>query len=203
MKPRLLLCLGALTFFAGCTITKEIGRRGDATLYRTKSWWPMAYPYSIALERVPLDRPGRYRFDVKGLSEAPMSNFNLRIHSAEPLVDLSGEHLNKSTLNSAGFRSCSIRMRIRDNRGVELQAETIHCGVKTWFVESSLKGNYWIWYPSSPEYPNFPEGDFSILLEVVSPSLTSGDYLKIQGMGFPHFQPKEQAITNKGIESNG
>lgn len=200
---RLLLLLSAVAFVAGCTTTKEIGSRGDVTLYRTKSWWPMAYPYSIGFDRVPLDRPGRYHFDVTGLREAPMTRFDLRVHSAEPLVDQSGGHLNKSPLPSAGFRSCAIHLGISDNRGNKLHAETLRFSEKTWFVESKRRGKYWVSYPTRPDCPDFPEGDFSITVEVISPSRTSGDYLKIQGMGFPAFEPEAQTTANKRMESNG
>lgn len=185
MVPRPLILLAILVLVTGCTTTKEVGPRGDATLYQTKSWWPMVYPYSITFEQIPIDRPGRYRFNVVGLHEAPLCNFDLCIASTEPMVDSSEGQLNKKPLPSAGFKSCVIRLRITDDRGIKLHAETLQLADAMWFLGTERRGNYSISHRTGGPYSRYPKGDFAVSVEVLKPSKTKGDYLKIEGLGFP------------------
>ena len=201
MKLLLPVWLGAILFFAGCTTTREIGSRGDATLYESKSCWPMVYPFSITFEQVPLDRPGSYHFSVVNLREGSMSRFDLRVHSPQPLVDPSGAHVNKDPLPSAGFASCAVRLRIADASGTTFLAETLRFGDKTWFIESKQRRNYRVSYPTGPKYPNFPAGNFSVSVDVIAPSGTGGDYLTIQGMGFPRFPATDPTTANMTADS--
>src|SRR5689334_20044688 len=114
---RFMLSLLVLLFVAGCTTTHEVGGRGSAKLYRTRSWWPVTYPYSIIFEPMALDRAGSCHFRVRDLREARIDRFDLRVHSKSPLLDESQASLNKLPLKSAGFCSTHVRLRISDESG--------------------------------------------------------------------------------------
>jgi len=184
MNTRFLPLL-AIVFVVGCTTTSEVGNRGDATLHNTKSFWPMIYPYSASFAPVTLGQEGRSFFKVQGLREAAISRFDLQIHSTEPLIDQSGEHLNKSPLLTAGFSSCTLRFVVTDNRGRVAHSKTIRCSEVTWFVESKRKGVYRVSYPIGIEERHVLSGEFSVQIEVIAPSKTAGDYVIVRGLGFP------------------
>jgi hypothetical protein len=192
VTQRPLILLATLVLVTGCTTTKEVGSRGDATLYQTKSWWPMVYPYSIAFEQVPIDRPGRHRFNVVGLTEAQMMGFRVCVASTEPLVDHTEERLNKSPLPSAGFKSCRIRLRISGPHGTNVHVKTLQCGAETWHVESRRHRNYEIRRSIGPSHPQIFEGEFTVSVEVLTPSKTEGDSLKIEAVGLPGVRSAKQ-----------
>jgi hypothetical protein len=195
MNTRFLPLL-AIVFVVGCTTTSEVGSRGDATLHNTKSFWPMVYPYSASFAPVTLGQRGRSLFKVQGLREAAISRFDIQVHSTEPLVDQSGEHLNKSPLLAAGFTSCTIRFVVSDDQGRVAHSKTIRCSEVTWFVESTRKGDYRVSYPIGIDDRHVSSGEFSVLIEVIAPSKTAGDYVRVLGLGFPPFEPEAPKSAN-------